>query len=622
MAMAIPWRMMTASLLVAGVAACSTAPKPPAQVTRGDYSSITPYLAERVRYEMKAAGVQGASFALVDDQKIVWAEGFGYADPEKKIPARADTIYRAGSISKLFTATLAMQLAEQGKLDIDAPIQRYLPDFNPPNRFASQAPITARNLMTHHAGLPSDYLAGTYFLRPQPDTHLPTGAYREPLTAPPDHQFSYSNLGYWALGETTARIAGQDFAQLAQTALLQPLGMKRSYFAQGIEPDGGSALSPASQNLIQAENLSREYLDGKKPDEKFIAPLPAGGLNTTAEDLAQLVKMIFADGSINGKQIIQPTTLASMLKPQTASLPMDRDTIPQMGLGWRLGKVFAQGEPTASHSGGIATYSSMLQTLPRHKLGIIMLTHSAEGDPASLEQMLDEFLALAVEVKTGEQPQAIHPTPAGTPQAWTESEMQALVGAYGTLFGYVKIVRDGDALYAETDDERLELIKRQDGAIGLRKKLLGMIPVGTDFFGRISLSIDKREGKDIVLVKSLKKHQNVIVGQKIQPSPTPAAWRARLGEYVLDTPSDSTIQPTRLELLEQDGLLLARLTTKERGEEDTLTMALQAVSDDMAAIPVTLVSSSSFQTVRASDGTERLLYSGFSFRRQAAQAGK
>lgn len=140
---------------------CSTMPKKPDSLARKDYSYTKDYISWLIKKEMKKNDVTGLSLALVDDQRIVWAEGFGFADVGHHIPATPDTVYRIGSISKLFTATAAMQLAEQGRLDINQPLQSYLPEFSVKSRFASAISITPRTLMTHHSGLPSDLQKGS-----------------------------------------------------------------------------------------------------------------------------------------------------------------------------------------------------------------------------------------------------------------------------------------------------------------------------------------------------------------------------------------------------------------------------------------------------------------------------
>ena len=109
---------------------CASAPMHPTEIVRNDYEASKSYLAALIQYQMKKHDVTGLSIALVDDQRIVWAQGFGFADKAQNIAATPETLYRVGSISKLFTATAAMQLAEQGRMDIDKPLQTYIPEFS------------------------------------------------------------------------------------------------------------------------------------------------------------------------------------------------------------------------------------------------------------------------------------------------------------------------------------------------------------------------------------------------------------------------------------------------------------------------------------------------------------
>lgn len=118
---------------------------------RSDYTQVSIELEKLIQHEVTEKQLPGFSIVLVDDQQIVWAQGFGFADPARKLPATAETVYRVGSVSRLFTDIGIMQLVERGELDLDAPITKYAPDFNPQNPFG--APITLRELMTHRAGL-------------------------------------------------------------------------------------------------------------------------------------------------------------------------------------------------------------------------------------------------------------------------------------------------------------------------------------------------------------------------------------------------------------------------------------------------------------------------------------
>src|SRR6267154_1020328 len=138
-----------ALLLLAFPASASAQPAlPPAEKYAAAVAELDKLIAEQVADKRLPA----LSIALVDDQQIVWAKGFGFQDAAKKVPATAETVYRVGSVSKLFTDVAVMQLVEQGKLDLDAPVMKYIPDFKPKLQ-PKHKPITLRMLMAHRSGL-------------------------------------------------------------------------------------------------------------------------------------------------------------------------------------------------------------------------------------------------------------------------------------------------------------------------------------------------------------------------------------------------------------------------------------------------------------------------------------
>src|SRR5262245_46815482 len=167
----------------------------------------------------------GLSMAIVHDQTLLWAHGFGWADVDRKEPATAATLYRIGSITKLFTATAILILRDAGRLALDDPIARYLPWFEmkaPPNAGI----ITIRHLLTHTSGLPRE-AAFPYFT----DSHFPTideirarlPAQERPL--PVEHRWKYSNLGATLAGEIVATVSGQAYADFVRQRILLPLDM-------------------------------------------------------------------------------------------------------------------------------------------------------------------------------------------------------------------------------------------------------------------------------------------------------------------------------------------------------------------------------------------------------------
>jgi CubicO group peptidase (beta-lactamase class C family) len=150
------------AVLIGSVLALAQPGIPP----RGDYAAVVAALKPFIEQQMADKKLPGLSIAVVDDQEIVWAAGFGFADTKARTPATADTVYRIGSVSKLFTDIGIMQLVERGALNLDAPITEYLPDFHPRNPFGT--PITLRQLMSHQSGLLREPPVGNYFETTEP----------------------------------------------------------------------------------------------------------------------------------------------------------------------------------------------------------------------------------------------------------------------------------------------------------------------------------------------------------------------------------------------------------------------------------------------------------------------
>ena len=154
---------MTRGLVAAAALALSVSPLSgqDSVAVRTDFAAAAARLGAYITHEMKDKDLSAVSIVLVDKDSTVWARGFGHANPRDSVPATARTVYRVGSVSKLFTDIALMRLVERGALDLDAPITKALPDFHPANPFGGT--ITLRQLMTHHAGLVREPPLGSYF---------------------------------------------------------------------------------------------------------------------------------------------------------------------------------------------------------------------------------------------------------------------------------------------------------------------------------------------------------------------------------------------------------------------------------------------------------------------------
>jgi len=324
---------------------------------RKDYAAAVEMLERFITHEMADKELPALSIALVDDQQVVWAKGFGFADPKKKIPATAETIYRVGSVSKLFTDIAVMQLVEQRKLDLDAPITRYLQDFRPRNPFGKA--ITLRQLMSHRSGVVREPPVGNYFETTEPSLARTIASLnRTALVYAPESRTKYSNAAIATVGYVLERTQKEPFAKYLKRAVLDPLGLERSSF----EP------SPEI-----TKDLAKAYMwtiDGRV----FEAPTfelgisPAGSIYTTVIDMGRFMSALFAGGRGGKGQMLKPSTIDEMWTPQFA--PRGQKT----GYGIGFGVRELKGRRTVGHGGAIYGFATTLKAMPEDKLGVVVVT--------------------------------------------------------------------------------------------------------------------------------------------------------------------------------------------------------------------------------------------------------
>jgi CubicO group peptidase (beta-lactamase class C family) len=584
---------IAAALVIVTLSACSTPPKKPASPPRGDYTHTRQYISWLIEHEMEDADITGLSIALVDDQQVVWAQGFGYADKAAGIRATADTTYHLGSIAKVFTATAAMQLAEQGKLDIDQPLQKFLPAFSIKSRFGDTRGITPRNVMTHHSGLPG------YWVRGMSDRHPArfeeqVGAVRdEYVAAPPNTVFAYSNLGVSLLGAAIGEVSGDCYAGYMNRYVLQPLGMTRSEFAARIP--------------------GKTYREGREIEAIPLRDLPSSSLLSSAGEMTHFMQMLFADGKYDGRQILRPESLREMYRVQNASVPLDFDF--KMGLGWMLSGVDVPGAGVvASHGGTTLNYHTMLAVLPEHKLGVVVLSNSANAQ-AAVAKVTEETLRLALEAKRGiVQPQ----------KEFVESKLVSLnqddlrdyAGYFETLIGLVKVEERDGALIAKLMGFDFELVKHQTGDFGVRLKLLGFIPVANRQMKELNLSLHRIGGREVLAYS--RDGRTMLVGEKLNPLPPPAYLNDYVGEYDIVNPHDGPL-PENIRIVRDGELLVGEFNSSIL--PDFLFRTAFLPGPAQGELIMAGVGSGKGETLRLAmvDGVAHIYFSGFDLQKRAVR---
>lgn len=519
--------VVCATFLLGG---CAT-PAPMAEDTvRGDFSYTKKYLSWMIDRQMAENEITGISIALVDGQQVIWRQGFGYADLENKVPATPETVYRAGSIAKVFTAAAAMQLAEQGKLDIDQPLVKALPEFSIKSRFPNSAPVTPRNIMCHHSGLPSNFLRGLYVRNPDPFDSVVSGIHDEYQAFPANYVFSYSNLGMALLGAAIQKVSQQPFDAYMERHFFEPLGMTQSSFVP--------------------RPIAKAYDRNKEIEVFSLRDMPAANLLSNVVDLSQFLKMQFADGKVADQQILSQSTIREMVRIQNKGFPL---TFGQyVGLGWMMSGIdIPGGGPVASHGGSLPDSHSLMAMLPEHKLGVVVLSNSSTSHVA-VSKIATEALRLMLEAKTGVRPDVETPIQAAE-RAPSPEELRQFEGNFDTMVGLARISTKSGQIDVDAVGHQFRLVPHEDGLLTIKYKVLGMLPVRVGAFEDIHLSMVNADGRQIIVGRI--GNESLIFGEKLKPSTIPDIFLKNLGQYEIVSKIDGP-SPDMLRLTEERGMLV------------------------------------------------------------------
>jgi CubicO group peptidase (beta-lactamase class C family) len=330
--------------------------------------------------QMEALHIPGAVFILVKDGETFFTKGYGLADLESQRPVIPDeTLFRVGSVSKLFTATAIMQLVEQGRLNLDQDVNNYLDDFQLPDDYPN--PVTVANLLTHTGGF-DERLTGTGVR--SPSELAPLGQYladnMPPRVMPPGDAISYSNHGYTLAGYLVEEISGMPFDQYIEENVLRPLDMNHSSFRQPLRPELASDLAVGYVYTTDYQVMPVEYLN--------IAP--AGSLHATATDMAHFMIAHLQNGRYEDTRILEAETAQEMHQQQFTHHP-------QLA-GWTYGfhEHIENGQRAIAHGGDVTGFSSLLFLLPEQNLGFFVSFNASVsvlfglGDPR--EELVSRFL--------------------------------------------------------------------------------------------------------------------------------------------------------------------------------------------------------------------------------------
>lgn len=353
------------------------------------------------RQELQETQTPGAAIAIVKDDRILFAKGFGVANVETQMPVTADTLFQIGSITKTFTATAVLTLAEEGKLRLDKPIGDFAKGLNP-----RLAQVNLRQLLSHTAGLKDE--PDEFGLQDEAALAEYVRSWKEDYGLfEPDYVFSYSNSGFALAGYVAQEVSAKSYADLMSERLFKPLGMSRTTFRPTV----------AMTYPLAVGHRARR---GELP--MVVRPLandarlwPAGTMYSSVNELARFAMAFLNDGKVDGKQVLLASVIADMQKPR-AEVPSSAEHY-----GYGLFINMYRGLRQVWHDGSMTGYVGALRMIPERRFAVMVL---ANRDGANLRKTIEKAIELGLPLAAKDE---LRPKPVLT---LSEDEMKKYIGVY------------------------------------------------------------------------------------------------------------------------------------------------------------------------------------------------
>ncbi len=332
----------------------STATKP--AVT--DYTAALAAIEKALDDKRREFGIPGFSLAIVKDDKLIYTTGVGHRDIEKNLTVTPDTRFAIGSSTKAFTAMLAVISADEGKLSLDDSPKKFLPYFTLRDEEAASK-ITLRDLLSHRSGLNRTDLAMVTGMLNREELIKVAGLAKP--TAKLGEKFQYQNIMYAAAGEAVAKAQNSTWENLIATKIFKPLGMKNS--------DTSVAAMQKSRDFSFGYDYNASTKVTRKLPQRAIDPAaPAGAINSSANDMAQWLRLMLNNGVFNGRRLVSEKGFEELTRKQ-----INVGGKVDYGLGWFLRDW--NGHKVVEHGGNIDGFNAQVALMPDQKLGFVLLTN-------------------------------------------------------------------------------------------------------------------------------------------------------------------------------------------------------------------------------------------------------
>ena len=369
-------------------------------------------LVEFAEQQQRKSRTPGIAVGILHNGEVS-AQGFGVTNVDHPLPVTDTTLFQIGSITKTFTGTLIMRLVEQGKIELDAPVRSYLPDFRVVDEAVS-AQVTVRQLMTHTSGWEGDLFLDT---GPGDDALAKYVAEMAQQTqlAPLGTHWSYNNANFALLGYLIEVITGEPYEQVLRRQLLEPLGLDEAF----LKPT-----AVMTHRYVVGHNVGADTIKVMEPWQLSRAVGPMGGLITDVHNLLRYARFHMGDATVAtdaSQPVISAESVAAMQTPQVTVWGDEK-----WGLTWSVDQ--SDGITVVQHGGGTTGQITRLMLVPAHNFAIAVFTNAQQGGVAG-KAIADKAFELYLGVKRAE----------SKAQERTADELATYAGVYRNAFSEVEL---------------------------------------------------------------------------------------------------------------------------------------------------------------------------------------
>jgi CubicO group peptidase (beta-lactamase class C family) len=548
------------------------------------YSDAFQKVTEYINKQIKQQNVTGISIAVIENDSIIWAKGFGFADKENGIEVTPNTIFPLGCVAKMFTTAAIMKLAQEGKINLDDPFIKHVPEFTMNKHFKADDPFTIRQMLAHTSGIPrvrgkNHHADSTRYFR-----QIIEEEKDDYLLAPPNTFTYYTDWAFILLGVLIENVTGTSFEKYMENSFFKPLNMTSSGY----------------KDFQYVDNMSKGYKRGQIEQKVYNSsgkPSEAG--YSSALDLARFTMMFVNKGKYLKKQILTEKLIKGSYEKQNNTLKFDYGS--DYGLCWKLDYFSGQRQIAkwGGHPGGM---SAVIRILPEHNLAVVACDNTSDfGVDKVTSIMLNEIL----ESKGIEAPKVSKIKLKKT--EYTSNRIELIKGNYTTVYGLIELTEKNNMVYTHLLDKKMKFIPCENNVYKVKTSLLGIIPVTVEY-----IFIEERSGRILLGEYNRYSKRKYVSGEKVNPVTIPASWKQMCGDLnVIYDKETETIDYIKLYI--NKGLLILEFLSPFISDE-SVQLVLQPISENLAIV-AGLNAGEYFTSetiwLTEKDGIKRLVFCGY-----------